>query len=403
MANQTLVKYVNELSILTQLRTQGPTSRAELARRLSLTPPSITRLVSNLQCAELIRDAPMNPKQRSRVPGRPAERVEINASAAYFLGVEIGVGIIRFALIDLATQCVHRTELTVAKNLSPEHAVDLIARHLLTLQANSAYAERIRSVAVTVPGLVRTDGFIVYLPILGWRNLNLNDALIKATGLHCSVENNADASAFGAVYTQPNLPTDCTIYLKLGTGCGGAAIINGRLLRGAAGTACEVGHLPLTLNGRKCSCGQIGCLETWVNTAAVAEDYYGNTNCSEAELYALPQTVVDAARQQSPLALNALTKFQTYLARGIVGLVNIFNPSTIIMGGLMLPLVEHCLPAIRAHVGQAIVPGTLVPDFRLSQLGLYDCAVGAATVAHHEAFDLSNIEISGLISPLTNA
>ena len=85
-----------------------------------------------------------------------------------------------------------------------------------------------------------------------------------------SIENNTNAAAFGEVYRHPKLSDDLILFLKLGNGCGGAAIINGRLLRGTSGVATEFGHMRVAKDGPRCHCGQTGCLETHVNLAALA-------------------------------------------------------------------------------------------------------------------------------------
>ena len=85
---------------------------------------------------------------------------------------------------------------------------------------------------------------------------------------------------------------------------------------------------------------------------------------------------------------------QRHLGLGLVTLVNIFNPSTIVLGGVMRPLIELCLDKLRKTVAEGIVPGTLVPDIRMSALGIFECAVGAAAVAHHHSFDIANFDFS---------
>jgi predicted NBD/HSP70 family sugar kinase len=396
MADQTLARYVNELSILTLLRTQGPASRAELARKLSLTPATITRLVSELGRRRLVhelRDAGTSALSR-REPGRPGVSVALNPAGAYFLGVEIGVGIVRISLLDLSASVVSSSAHSVPPTLTPQEAVALVAGELKKLERNARFKGRIHSMGVTVPGLVQLDGFIVYLPILGWKNVNLTELLSRRIDLPCVVENNANAAAFGSVYLQPSLPSVCTIFLKLGTGCGGAAIVNGRLLRGAAGTAGEVGHIRLTDHGHRCSCGQTGCLETWVNLAALARIWRGTDRLTDAEFATLPNDVVKAATAGEPAALAAIGSLTHHLNLGIVSLVNFLNPTTIMLGGVMRPLLEFCLEDIRAEVASRIVPGTLVPDVRMSMLGDFECALGAASLAHHCAFDLSKVDLA---------
>jgi predicted NBD/HSP70 family sugar kinase len=137
---------------------------------------------------------------------------------------------------------------------------------------------------------------VINLPILGWKNLDLSGILKEQIRLPCFVENDANAAAFGALYTEPALPSECTIFLKIGTGCGGAAIINGRLFRGAAGTAGEFGHIQVAKHSRRCSCGQLGCLEASVNLAAIASDYKGSDDLKEEELLALPAEIARSGR-----------------------------------------------------------------------------------------------------------
>lgn len=394
MADQTLARLLNERSIMTMLRTEGLTSRAEMARRLALTPATITRLVADLTQRELVREVRHPARDAvAREPGRPAVGVALNPAGAYFLGVEIGVGVLRFALLDLSAAIVATTSVRIPRATPPAEIVRLIGRHVATLADDPLVQGRIRSAGVTVPGLVTEKGFILHLPILGWRDLNLLDLLEEALALPCFVDNNANAAAFGAVYTQPALPKDCTIFLKLGTGCGGAAIVNGRLLRGALGSGTEFGHLRMSERGPRCSCGQVGCLETFVNLAALARLYQGTDRLDEAAAAGLPGAVaaaLDAGEHRARHAAQALSKA---LGQGIVSLVNVFNPSTVILGGIMRPVLERCLPLVRTEVAGATIPGLPAPDIRLSLLGEAECAIGAATIAHHRAFDISELPL----------
>jgi predicted NBD/HSP70 family sugar kinase len=395
MADQTLARYINELSVLTLLRTQGAASRADIARKLSLTPGTITKLTSELVQRGLVQEIHgVVQNGTPREPGRPGVGIALNPAGAYFLGVEIGVGVLRYALLDLAALVVTTSEVAVSKRISPAKVVPAIAEHVAKLKNNPRYRGKLLSVGVTVPGLVTSDGFVVYLPILGWKNVNLLARLDEAIQLPCVVENNANAAAFGSVYTQPSLPSVCTIFLKLGTGCGGAAIVNGRLLRGAAGTAGELGHIRMTESGHRCSCGQIGCLESWVNLGALARSFRGTDELSDAEFAALPDEVASAADGGDAAALAAIESLAHYLSLGIVSLVNIFNPTTIMLGGVMRPVIERCIDTIQTRVASGIVPGTNVPEVRLSLLGKFECAIGAATTAHHRAFDISKFELS---------
>jgi predicted NBD/HSP70 family sugar kinase len=389
MADQTLAKFINELRILTLLRTQGQATRADIARRLKLTPATITRLIGNLSKRRLVRDIADAPDQSlPREAGRPGVSVALNAEGAYFLGVEIGVGIMRFALVNLRTEVVDSLEHSVKASISPQEAVADIASHLAKLQQDQRYRGNIRSLGVTVPGLVNNQGHIVHLPILGWRNVNLLEQLKVSIDLPAYVENNADAAAFGSVYTQPPSSNSSIIYLKLGTGCGGAAIVDGRLLRGARGMAAEFGHIRISDDGERCYCGQRGCLETFVNLRALARSYLGADALDEEALATLPEKVVSAAKDSDIAAIRALEQLCENLCKGIISLVNIFNPTIVMLGGPMRPAIAGYVEAINRRVAAAIVPGMTVPQINLSGHGNFECAIGAASVAHHHSFDV---------------
>lgn len=394
MADQTLARFVNERRVLTQLRMHGAMPRAELARRLALTPATITNLVENLAGEGLVaeRRAASGEVGRRDV-GRPGVDIALNPEGGYLLGAEIGVGLVRFALLDLALGVVASQTQRLATTAGPEAAVAAIAAYVEELERRRPVRGRLRSVGITVPGLVRSDGHVVHLPILGWKDVNLRALAEGVLSVPVFVENNAHAAAFGEVYTQPALSTDAIIYLKLGTGCGGAAIINGRLMRGAAGTGSEFGHVRIRASGPRCSCGQEGCLETFVNIAALERSYRPGEAFGTDGLSALPAIVADAATSGDHKACDAMDDLAGHLITGLTSLVNIFNPGTIVLGGPMRPVLAARLGMIAEAVAGAIVPGMQRPQIRLSTLGELECAVGAAAIAHHRAFDVSNIEI----------
>jgi predicted NBD/HSP70 family sugar kinase len=401
MADQTLAKFVNELRILTLLRTQGQATRADIARRLSLTPATITRLITGLADRNLVYDVQDMPRTSlPREPGRPGVSVALNPEGAYFLGVEIGVGNLRLALIDLCADVVNAVEFRVSNSISPEEAMRTITDHLALLEHDIRFRGKVQSLGVTVPGLVSNEGHIVNLPILGWKDINLLNLLKTAVDLPVFVENNANAAAFGSVYTQADIASDCTIFLKLGTGCGGAAIINGRLMRGAKGTAGEFGHVRIADRGSLCNCGQTGCLESFVNLRALARSYYGTEGLTEAEFAALPALVASRAEAGDTAARKSLSELSHFLSLGIASLINTFNPTVVLLGGSLRPVIAMCLEDIQRKVADAIVPGMTVPEFKMSAHGNLECAVGAATVAHHHAFDISWTDLTSHKEPL---
>lgn len=396
LADQTIAKYLNELSILTMLRIQGQASRIEIARHLSVTPATVTRLVNNLIERGLVRDIELSPnpgRPANREPGRPATSVALNTDGAFFFGVEVGVDVLRFALLDLAATVVDSSEMPFHDRMSPDQVAGEIARRVGKLRRDPIYRDSLKGVGIAFPGIVRSDGFVVNLPIVGWRNVDFPALLSEAIDLPLFIENDANAGAFGCVYTDPSLPNTCSLFLKLDAGCGGAVVVDGRLLRGANGTAGEFGHLRLSEDGPLCGCGNRGCLESRIGLSAIAQQFLETSDLSGIELTQLPEHIVEAARGGDGRAIETIDSFVHWLVLGLVSLVNLYNPSVVFLGGPLAKLAEAAIDRISEGIGRGIVTGIPAPTLMLSTLGSYEGAIGAASIAHHHTFDISRVGI----------
>lgn len=392
MTNQIFIRNMNERRVLTLLRKEGNLSRAEIARRLSLTRSGVTYLVDALLAQNLVNEAIANPAAApSRELGRPGVALSLDPTGHYFLGVEIGVRVLRLALVDMALEPARTEAIDLPQSPDPQSAIKLIKKFLGDCETDKRFKGRIRAIGVTVPGLVRNDGFVLHLPILGWRNVNFLALAEQSFDIPISIENNANAAAFGEVYCNPKQSHDLILFLKLGNGCGGAAIINGQLLRGTSGVATEFGHMRVSDHGLRCHCGQTGCLETHVNLAALAR-YLSEAGATIGDD---PADVAKAMSAGDPVVKAAVRRLVTHLAVGMVNLCNIFNPSDIVLGGSLRPILALCLENLRDAVKHGIVPGLQPPNINLSRISQYECAIGAAAICHHAQFDTTSLSLTG--------
>jgi N-acetylglucosamine repressor len=393
MANQSLVRHINERRLLGILRVSGPVSRAELARRLSLTRASITGMIDDLLARGMVSEKAREGGAERRDVGRPGIDIALEPKGAYFLGVEIGVGVLRFALLDLAAGVAETDEMPFDRGLAPEAVVRLVADKLAALRGQALYRDNIRALGVTVPGLVRRDGHVINLPILGWKDVNLSALIAAEIELPCHVENNANAAAFGHIYSDPRPHHGVVVYLKIGTGCGGAVIIDDKLLRGGNGLGTEFGHLRIAADGPLCSCGQRGCMETFVNLKAL-QRYATNRDVDEAATDPqLPAQVAAGLAVGDPDAERAVSTLAGHLTDGLVDITNIFDPDEVVLGGAMLPVLDAVIERVAGPLGRRMVPGMSLPLLTVSRIGAFECAIGAAALAHHEEFDLSNLDL----------
>lgn len=180
-------------------------------------------------------------------------------------------------------------------------------------------------VGVGVPGFVR-DGVVLGSPNLpNFDGFDLGDALAGALRRPVHVANDANVAALGAWAERGG--TEDLVLLTLGTGVGGGVVIDGRPLTGAGGTGAELGHL-FAGGDRPCGCGGRGCLETWCGTVGLI------AACAERGLAVLDgQDLLDRADAGDEIARAVLRDAASALGRGLVTLVNLFNPDVIVISG----------------------------------------------------------------------
>ena len=392
MANHTYVKNLNERRVLTLLRVEGQLTRAEVARRLGLNRSTITNLVDGLLQRSLLTETDRVTNQADgRDMGRPGINIALNPSGCYFLGVEIGVDVLRFALLNMVLEVVEKAQVSIAPPHTPEKAAQHISVKLAKYLRDPRYSEKIQSVYVTAPGLVRNDGVVAYAPIAGWRDVDFLRLLESKLSLPVHLENDANAAAFGEVYCHPMFVQGLTVFFTLlANGCGGAVIINDRILKGSAGLGGDFGHIRVQNDGPICNCGQRGCLEPLVSLKALQEHLDEKAIPKDAS----PEEIVDCAVDGNASALAATKHFTHYLALGLISATNIFNPNNIILGGLMRPVIEFVLDDLREAVRTGIMPGIPAPSIELSRNGEYECAIGVAALAHQAEFDEATIGLA---------
>ena len=239
---------------------------------------------------------------------------------------------------------------------------------------------RIVGVGVGAPGPLDTErGVVLETPNLVWRDMPLRDRLAVALEMPAVLDNDANCAVLGECWVGAGRGARQAIGMTIGTGIGGGLVLDGRLYHGAANSAGEIGHMTIDVDGRRCGCGNYGCLEAYASGPAIAMRAVEQLRAGmESRLSAMSggnmdaitaQTVFEAARAEDEVALEVVRDTAQYLGVGLANLLNIFNPElVVIMGGvtqagdaLFEPLRrEVTRRAFRSAVDSCrIVPGTL--------------------------------------------
>ncbi len=337
------VRRSNLSAIVRELHVGGPASRSELVARTGLTRSAIRGLIGELAAADLVVEGRAEPQG---TPGRPSPVVRLNPDGAVVLALEIAVDSIAAAVVGLGGEVFSRVRVDrPAGHVSVDAVAEDLADLAAGLQAERPAGEHPIGVGVAVVGVVRrSDGFVSLAPNLGWRDVPLGDTLAAAldSDAPISVANDADLGALVEFRRGAAIGVDDVLFVSGEYGVGGGLIVDGRPLTGVAGYGGEVGHLPVNPTGAACRCGSQGCWETEVGEAALLRMAGRPPGGGRPEVDAMLRD----AEAGVPPALSALDHVGRWLGIGLAGMVNIFNPRLIVLGGIfgrILPFVGPTL------------------------------------------------------------
>jgi glucokinase len=263
------------------------------------------------------------------------------------------------------------------------------------LGAGNIELSQLYGISIAAAGAIDLkQGVVTSSPNLdGWHDVPLRDIVSSKYKVKTYLINDASAGALGEYHFGVGRGVNNLIFLTVGTGIGGGIIINGSLYLGPSGSAGEIGHTTIDINGPRCSCGNIGCLEILASGTAMAREAIRRISRGERSVLTemmegkieniTAEKVGMAAQGGDSLALEVISQAATYLGVGMVNLVNIFNPEMIIVGGGVVRTGDLFLEPARQVVEERA--------FRLSaqavrivptQLGDNAAVLGAAVFAY---------------------
>lgn len=381
----------NRSAVLQRLYFGGPMSRQELGPATGLSSGSVSNVVGELVADGLLEEAGVVDSDG----GRPRTLLRVAPGSAHMIGVDVGETRVRVELFDLALTELARAELP----LQPRGCYDVgpIVDHVRTgIAAVLAQArvgtDRLLGVGVGVPGIVdreAPDGAVVHGQTIGWDAVPL-EALLRATGavppeVPYIIDNGARTLGQAEMWFGAGRGARDAVVVLFGSGVGASLITDGSPDGGTTeGTPLEWGHLTVSVRGRRCRCGALGCLEAYTGAESLLERWAergGGAGEAADEEEAL-SALLAAAVAADPVALEVLEESAEYLGAGLSDVINLFRPERILIGGWAgLLLGPHILPAVREHAARYSLrhPADRV-TIDLGSLGPDAVTVGAATL-----------------------
>jgi len=348
----------------------GPLSRAELARRVEMSPGSLTRLTRPLLDSGLLVEA--DDAGADRRPGRPSQPLDVVADSHHFVGVKITGDAAYGVVTTLRADVVARAQAPL-RDAAPEtvaaDVADLVDR--LTALAPAATA-----VGVSVGGHVLPDGTVRRAPFLGWSDVPLTRMLAERTGRAVVAANDVAALTEATHWFGEGRGHEAFAVVTVGAGVGLGVVAHDRLLTGPYAGLGLIGHHPLEPGGPVCSQGHRGCAEVMLTTWSIERQVAASTGAS------LPfEAVLDAAAAGATVPRRVVDDAGRALGRLLAAVTNIALPEVLVLGGEGARLASVAQRVLADELRAGVDPLAEPPPVVVQSPGFHEWARGAAVVA----------------------
>lgn len=317
----------------------------------------------------------------------------------YYIGVDLGGTNIAVGIVDENAKIVKKAS-TPTK---PERGADAVVADMATLAKNlllelNIPLSEVASAGVATPGTADTDrGVVVYANNIPFSSYPLADRLSSLLGgIPTYIENDANAAAKAEAFAGVAKGAPYSVMITLGTGLGGGIVIGGKVYSGFNYAGAELGHIVIEKDGRQCSCGRKGCWEAYSSATGlvnITKDRISEAKSAgrESKIYAMigddlskvsARTAFTAMKEGDALGAEIVDEYISYLACGIVNIINIFQPNVLSIGGgicnegeyLTKPLLEKVFAETYSREG---TPRT---EIKIASLGNDAGIIGAAVL-----------------------
>lgn len=314
----------NRTAILRLIGREGRIARTTIARRLGLSPATVTALTRDLLERGLIQVVERAPSRG----GRPAILLGLVSAAANALGVKIAPDHVVGVRVDLDAKVLDRFE-EPFDAASPAALRDLVAI-LKPRLARSADASLLLGIGLGVPGVVDTRTGVVESPAVGWQGLHVAGVLEGELGVPVLVDNDVNTLAIAEKLYGRGHDVDHFLTVTIGRGVGLGIVIGGDVYRGARGGAGEFGHVSVVEDGPECDCGNRGCLEALVGDPALVRQARKRRILRRREGLDSLRRLADSG---DPAARTLYAEAGSTLGRAVAGAVNLFSPQLVLVSG----------------------------------------------------------------------
>lgn len=363
MGSKRLLRDLNQNIVFNLITRHGTISRTELAKLSKLPAATITRIVSNFLESGLISEVAADASSGGRRP----ILLSINPSAGYVAGVKLREDSMTVVICDLSCTPLFTCEQQITPGMTPEQIIDVIAEAVeRSWRAAGIVKQQVLGVGVGLSGLIDSvHGTCRYSAILGWRDIELGSALMHKLHITVRVDNDVNTLAVAERYFGAGRDAANFLMVTLGRGNGIGIVVGGEIYRGSYGAAGEFGHITIDTaeDAPLCTCGKRGCLE------AIASDFAIQRRASEAypERYAgaTITALIERAQQGDQFLIDVFAHAGEALGIAIANMINLFDPTCVLIGGEGLRAGNLMLDAMHAAIPRHVFGPTTAESVKL--------------------------------------
>lgn len=372
----------------------GDYSLADLSKELGASIPTITKLVGELLEDGLLEDM----GKQGTNGGRRPSIYGLNPSAGYFVGVDIRRKFISYAVTDFkGSQIDYQEQLPFCVQNSEESFREMCRYLTSHMESNGIEPSRVLAYGFNLTGRVNNETGYCFSYFIG-EDKPIASVLEDELGKPAFVENDSRAMTYGEYICGAANNEKNMLFINIAWGLGMGMIVDGKLSYGKSGFSGEIGHFPLLNNDQICHCGKTGCLETGASGSAAYRIFMEKLNEGRTSTLSEKfnkgeqihiEDIIDAVKEEDVLAIEVIEEIGTTLGRAIAGLINLFNPELIVIGGSIASTKEYLLlpikSAIQKHSLNIINSDT---SLKFSKLGKRAGAIGSCMLGRSKFLGL---------------
>jgi len=329
------------------------------------------------------------------VSGRTGQRSRLTRWDPLTVGIDVGGTKVLAGVVDATGRVLSRE-----RRVTPGHDAQAVEDTIVELITAAAAKHDVAAVGIGAAGFVDASrSRVMFAPHLDWRDEPLRDGVARRVRLPVVVDNDANAAAHAESRFGAGRGHRLVLCITLGTGIGGALVIDQRVFRGSNGMAGEFGHMQVVPEGHRCPCGNRGCWEQYASGNALVRDARELIDNDSPVAHRLRQIVqrdssvltgpqvTRAAMDGDPLSKELLAEVGTWLGVGLAGMAAAFDPDCIVVGGGVSDAGDLLLEPARAAFSRKLVGRghRREPPILVAALGTNACFVGAADMARSAA------------------